>query len=654
MAAFAATLPAMGATAVYDAISLSGNARLQGVERLDAPAAAKGLMRAPGDVNSIIWGYCDEPYTAFALGTGNVKMGILVNEETVASLAGNRIVALQIANPVSQGTGNRYVNPCSTTTIWASTELGGEPISTNEGTLGADGFEWSTVAFDTPVVIPTSGELYVGYDIDVPTNPATYCYITDYGLPDDAGAGLVYSNMTVDNSGNIVNAEWAWRDWAPAAGCLCLRLVIEGDNLPENQASLVEANIPGTVVKGETFSFSTTFVGKGANDAAELTYVMDIEGMESQTYVAKANGSAAFGDWQTADVEFSTDVLGVNIPYTLTLTQVNGVDNLAISSVSGFLNSVDEGYQRNVVFEEFTGNWCGYCVMGIAGMEYMHTNYADKGFIGIAVHGSSDPMQVMDSPNMPYYPLAQYVAGFPSSFVNRQMNVNVYPAPDTIEEAFLSVVDVPSVAEISATFEYDDKTATMATKTTFGLDVEAANFSVAYTVIENEVGPYAQTNYMSGQQGDYYGWESKPSQVSMKFNEVARRCSKPMGIENSLPSSVERGVVYEYGEEFKLTGVTTPANCSLVAMIINNTTGLIENACIVAASENSGVDTVNASASALAKGGYGFVEVAEAGASVYTVDGRRVAVAAEAGNIELPAGIYIVSANGRAVKVVVR
>lgn len=652
MAAFAATLPAMGATAVYDAITLSGNARLQGVERLEMPATSKGLMRAPG--NTINWGYCGEPETAFALGTGDVKMGILISEEMVSSLAGNRIVGLQIANPTAQN----YTNPCSKATIWVSTSLDPSvtPLGSSEVSLGGGGFDWSTVSFDTPIDMPTAGELYVGFDVNVPTNPQTYCYITDYMAAEKEGAGLVYSNRTINNQGQIVEDQWGWRDWAPAAGCLCLRVIIEGDNLPENQAQFVTANVPGTVVKGETFSFSTAFINKGANNAEELTYVMDIEGMEPQTYVAKADGAAGFGDAQTATVEFTSDVIGINIPYTLTLTQVNGVDNLSISSITGVLNSATEGYQRNVVFEEFTGNWCGYCVLGIAGMEYMRENYADKGFIGIAVHGDSDPMEVMNTPDMPYYTLGKrYVSSFPSSFVNRQMEVNVYPAPPTIEEAFLNVVDVPSIGEIKAIFTYDGTTATMTTTTTFGLDVEAADFSVAYTVIEDEVGPYVQTNYMAGQQGNYYGWEDKGQQVRMKFNEVARKCSKPMGVENSLPTSVERGVAYEYAEEFTMSGVKKPANCSLVAMIINNKTGLIENACLVKATEDlSGVESVAATAASLAKGGYGFVEVAEAGAAVYTVDGRRVAVAAEAGNIELPAGIYIVSANGRAAKVVVR
>ncbi|MDE6670137.1 MAG: hypothetical protein K2K26_10720 [Muribaculaceae bacterium] len=654
IAAFAATLPAMGATAVYDAVSLAGNTHLQGVERLEAPVSAKGLMRAPGDAPNITWGYCDEPYNALPLGTGEVKMGILIDSATLSGMAGNQITALQIANPAAQGN-NRFINPCSSVTIWVTEDLNGTPIATTEGSLGSGGFEWSTVAFDTPIDIPANGDLFVGYTVDVPTDPATYCYISDGYYTGGEGAGLVYSDRTINDQNQIAPGELAWRDWAPAAGYLCLRIVVEGDNLPMDRAQLADAAVPGTVVKGETFSFDTTVVGQGANNAAELTYLMEIEGMEPQTYVAKPAGSVNFNEVQTATVEFTSDVMGVNIPYTLTLTQVNGVDNLSISSVSGLLNSVTEGYKRNVVFEEFTGNWCGYCVMGIAGMEYMRNNYADKGFIGIAVHGQRDPMQVMDTPDMPYYELGNYISGFPSSFVNRQMGVNVYPAPPTIEEAFLNIVDVPSIGEINATFTYDNKTANISTTTTFGLDVEEANFSVAYTVIEDEVGPYVQTNYMAGQQGDYYGWEDKPAQVSMKYNEVARKCSKPMGIENSLPASVERGVAYEYAEEFRMMGVKTPANCSLVAMIINNATGLIENACIVKASEDTtGIDSVSASAASLAQGGYGFVKVAEAGAAVYTVDGRRVAVAAEAGNIELPAGIYIVSANGRAAKVVVR
>ena len=184
------------------------------------------------------------------------------------------------------------------------------------------------------------------------------------------------------------------------------------------------------------------------------------------------------------------------------------------------------------------------------------------------------------------------------------------------------------------------------------------NFEIGYTVLEDGVGPYMQTNYFTGEPDDEsYGFGSKNNPCLIKFNDVARNCSKPMGIEGSLPA-VEKGKSYEYSCEVALDDVKNVSNCRVVAMVINKNSGCIENATVVNHPSNTGnsVNTIvsdkNGSFVRVVKGGI-LIDGDNSNVNIYSASGMKVAKT-NGFRINLPAGIYVVTRGSESAKVIVK
>lgn len=76
---------------------------------------------------------------------------------------------------------------------------------------------------------------------------------------------------------------------------------------------------------------------------------------------------------------------------------------------------------KRPVMEEFTGTWCGWCVTGIATIEYMKKKYPDE-FIAIAYHiGNSDPMYAFTGEKY-----ARYPTNLPNCFIDRGAQIDPY------------------------------------------------------------------------------------------------------------------------------------------------------------------------------------------------------------------------------------
>lgn len=637
--------------------------------RKSSPATS----RAEGDQTlSMDWGYCDEPYNAFPFLEGELKVAIVMPEELTTSMAGSVMSSVSIGNPIDLNTQTpnyelmvyEYENPIKDVTVWLSEGLDKEPFMSFEGQLGEDGFQWSTIDMPEPYTIEGGKQLVIGYTLQVPENEdgAIFPLITDGfydGNPDGCQVYSTFSKM--DAQGQIYfGDEYKWQNMGQYAGYACLRVMLTGDNLPVNKALTIASQGPTYAAPGEDFEFLTYIQNRGANPISSVEYTMEIEGMEPQAVTVPVR--PAIATYEYSDILaplFKSTTVGNNIPYKCYMSGVNGVKlEKPGAAVEGYFLCIEEGYPKNNVFEEATGTWCGWCVVGYAGMEAMAKEYPDyEGFIGIAVHGD-DPMDVMGE-GMAYEAFGNYVEGFPSAYANRDMLNALYPSPEDFEDEMYYIGDIPAYAKISATLEQGESedVLKLSTVTEFGDSEEEADYMVAYAVLEDEVGPYRQVNYCSGSDEDYYGFENKAERIMLKFNDVARNCSQPMGIANSLPTSFEEGEQLPFDTEITLTDVKNYQKVRVVAMVVNGTNGAIENAVCVKSPEYVGVKSVVASQDDIfaygVKGALNF-RVNGAKANVFSIDGRCVAAGVKSGSIQLPAGIYIVELNGKTCKVVVR
>lgn len=639
-----------------------------------AHRAVRNIMKASeaDETLSMNWGYCEGLYMAIPMGEGQLKGAIVMTEEISEKFAGAVLSSISVGNPldITTQTPNyelmeyEYENPVRDVTVWLSEGLDEEPFLSVDGELGEDGLKWSTVELPTPYTIESGKPLVIGYTIDIPVNDGEiYALITDYSYDYSEYSCQVYTNLTGfdDDGWPEFNGEYRWQDLGYEFGNICIRAMISGDMLPVDEARIIDYLGPQYVAPDGELVLQNLVQNLGANSLTSLEFTMDVDGMEPQTCTVDVDPAVPYFEY--SDIlapTFTSTTVGNNINYSCWISAINGkkVEKNPEDVMEGSFLCIEEGYPKNNVFEEATGTWCGWCVIGYAGMEYMAKNFSDKGFIGIAVHGD-DEMDVMGE-GQAYEDFGVYVLGFPSAYLNRNMSADIYPDPYDLEDEFYWVSDIPAYADITATLEKtdDEKVLKLSTTAAFGDSEEDCSYMIGYTVMEDGVGPYLQQNYTSGEPDDYYGFEDMPEVVPLKFNDVARNCSSPMGIEGSLPSAVVKGEEYAYETEITLDGVKNPGMVRVVAMVINGTTGAIENAVCVNVPGYTGVQEVATQANTGAfvygtKGALCF-RVNALGANVYTIDGRRVSKGVKGNSLNLPAGIYIVELNGKTSKVVVR
>ena len=289
----------------------------------------------------------------------------------------------------------------------------------------------------------------------------------------------------------------------------------------------------------------------------------------------------------------------------------------------------------------------------------MREKYGDQGFIGIAVHGD-DQMDVMGT-GRAYEQFAQYYNGFPTAYINRNfMSEETFPDPEELEAVYLEQIDIPAFAEIKGSLVGDEnnpRKVTLNTTTKFIEGEEDAFYAIGYTVIEDNVGPYNQENYLSGETGEEtYGYGDLPRKVKTFYNDVARNCSKPAGEEESILERTEANKEYEYSTEIELTDVKNLSRYRVVAYVVNLETAAIENSCIITPSWYSGVNSITTEENEFkAISGKGFIRIiTDAPASIFTPDGSAVATGLSTTTVNLPAGLYIVTAAGRSAKLIVR
>lgn len=272
--------------------------------------------------------------------------------------------------------------------------------------------------------------------------------------------------------------------------------------------------------------------------------------------------------------------------------------------------------QQRVVIEEATGIWCGNCTRGMAIMNFMKNKYPNN-FIGIAVHGtdSNDPMA--DS----YYGQSLGLNMYPTGMVNRKYTLNPLEILDNsqgedfiytsligkngnwgFEYGLLNELSLGTYASVEVEgkiLDVDKLKISFDVESTFGMDIEDADYRFAIVLIENNVqnNSYHQENYMNGYPGSWEtsdgiekgvgGYESQPATIKgkeMVYHEVARGIVGDFkGIANSIKAtSIQAGQTVKFSNIIDLstvdTGIMDPRNLELIAMLIDQKTGAIVNA----------------------------------------------------------------------------
>lgn len=591
--------------------------------------------RAAADSSEqLIFGYCNPIIaTSFGVQAGyDMRMLITLPSEVTETWVGNKITKIRVGIADGALVSRAYA-------IVTTPEEDGRPhpecLRRQSASIRPG---WNEITLAEPLDV-TGDPLWVGYEI-TSVNGADYPVGCDYIYPENEYADHVGILSEMQDG----SWAWVWQRVGAQFGSLCIQVVVEGDNLPQNDVKLSNITINSFNKVGEPFNASVLVSNNGLNEVSELTLECTVnnDAISFDEYVMTPS-TIQPGTSGTVEIKgLKYDKEGANLPVAVTATRVNGeMDATPLNNTAATTSSFSEVvYPRAFVVEEWTGTWCPWCVRGIVAMEYMKKNYGDQGFIGIAVH-DQDEMATNSYRGF----LTKFAGIYPGATVNRTLTFDA--SPTTIETIFKALGNQSTIYGISGQANYDAEQNQITIDSEFisGTDLRDVTLGIAVALIEDGVGPYRQQNaYAGGSEGSMGGWESKGGSVMWTFDEVARDISKWNGTASAIPRNVIKNDPIEYSVEMSAKNVKNINKASAVIMVLNTISGEVLNACMVPIKEGeSSVESVAAANTGVEIRG-NVIRLLDNGlnADVYSVDGKNVCSLTGAESTLLPSGLYIV------------
>ena len=302
-----------------------------------------------------------------------------------------------------------------------------------------------------------------------------------------------------------------------------------------------------TVMAGETVTFTVT-----GNDGSDLSALADITvggtAISSNTYMTTMAG--AFTAVATYNTFTNSTVVTVETPPIV--------------------------FNKNVLIEDYTGTWCGYCPRVSFGIERVH-DATDQAVV-VAIHrqsGSYDPYHYADAT-----PLLSMIglSGYPTAMLNRTTEWN-YPEPiNTNQVTNLTGDNAELGLALNASITGTNMSIDVNVK--FGEDFSSSDLKLVVYVVEDGL-IYNQTNYTT-----YYGGTA--TIVDFEHNDVLRAHLTDL-LGDAIPSA-ETTKESVYTTTFNTAipaNVSDSSNIRVVAFVVDDS-----NAALNSRSGDFGTDQV--------------------------------------------------------------
>lgn len=333
--------------------------------------------------------------------------------------------------------------------------------------------------------------------------------------------------------------------------------------------------------------------GVSAITSLELSYQASGAAAISQTFDGL---NIATGGTETLTFTTPYTVSENNTTITASIIKVNGQsDDVADNNTaSKQVASMTELVKKNILIEEGTGTWCGFCPRGAIGLDSITKQYDNV--IGIAVH-SGDVMAVEG------YDQGLAFQGLPSATANRTTPVD--PAYQELIAVYQAQKDDIAPVSLTADAKYDPTSKKVTVDVTTKLHVASLAGDYRINVILTEDGvtgtgsEYAQANYYAGgANGPMGGFENLPDPVpadQMVYNHVARVMMGGFdGDANSFPSSVSNSETPRHQYVSDIDPSWDVSKMHAVAVFIDKSNGAILNSTSVKVSSPVNVQELDA------------------------------------------------------------
>lgn len=497
--------------------------------------AALALTAFSAQANEVILGYCDGMIadaenggTITGVSGSNVKVSGAIHllKEDLAQYVGHGISKLRVGIP-------------STTKLPASMDMWIR--TTQKGSNVAEGsvtpaVGWNILDLSADYDITGEEDLWIGFSYIQGSKLNILSFVGETNAE-----GCYIANKT--NWSNYANKNF---------GSLSIEAVVEGDDLPSYDLAIKSATIPNTLCKWGDPIKLTTVVRNNASAPANAIVRWTLGAESGEVAV---NGTLEYRDKKTVKIDIPTDnqpegeaTLKVEVLWTDGTVDENLDNNVAEIPVDITSNIAF----RKMVCEEATGLWCGWCVRGIVGLNYMTENYDN--FIGIGVHnGDEFVYSAYDSW------IGSQISGYPSCVCNRNSGV-LDPAAGTLEN-YYNKMDKLSEYNVAVEAEFPAQEDTQADEVIINVkatvtplaSISGTDLRMAIVITEDSLIGAQHNYYAGGGSGAMGGFENMGSTVNYPLPDVARIIAPSATGETGIfPTDVVKGENYTYELGVKL------------------------------------------------------------------------------------------------------
>lgn len=450
-----------------------------------------------------------------------------------------------------------------------------------------------TVTFDEPYELSDT-PVYVGYSLNVEsaTNDQTRNPLLLSNAYNDDGLYLHMSKSVLK-----------WKNYSSMLNAVAPIYVTLTGDFPEYAVGLNEIKDTYAPV-GESY-YSTAIINNiGLIDVQSLEYTYEVNGNKKKGVVEfEVPLKTDLVNSQTVDLLFDPiDELG-DFMVDVTIDKVNGMPNTFNKSCT-FATFVKSFVPvRRPLIEEYTGTWCSWCARGWLALELIKEWYPET-VCAVAYH-YNDPMQVTKK-------FPTNVENFPNATLNRGDLIDPYYG--TYESSDFGIqYDIDNETALFAPVDlsleayYNEERSKVEVKsfTRFVESTDNVSYKIGYVLVADGLSgtdsQWAQKNAYAGYtsyKGTYLEEMCNLSNPisDIKFNDVAIDVNATMGIEDSLPATVESTQIYEHCYTYDISDnslVQEQAVLKVVAFVIDTATNRIINSNKIMVADKSGVGEID-------------------------------------------------------------
>lgn len=344
---------------------------------------------------------------------------------------------------------------------------------------------------------------------------------------------------------------------------------ISGNSYSHNTAG--EVNITATYGSLTSNTLKVNFILQAATTITLSADVKELYPNETVTFTVVGDNGADLTSTSTISVDGNV-ITGKSYVVTTigTISAMATYENLTSNTIDIKVNEAPLRFTKNVLIEDYTGAWCGYCPRVAYGIDLVEQQ-TDKTVV-VAIHrGNTTPgANSYDPFNFQASQLENLInlTGYPTAMLNRTTPWN-YPEPNNISQV-VNLTKNGSEMGLAINSALNGNELSIDIKVKFGEDYSNSDLKLVVYILEDGL-ILDQVNYTS-----YYGGSSILS--DFEHNHVLRSSLTNL-LGDDIPST-NTNLDEVYSKNYSLTvpdNITDSSKMSIVAFVINSNNAAVNS-----------------------------------------------------------------------------